>query len=83
MPEVIINIINFGYGINSKYEGMLSHSFGRFYLVAKFISPTIDHIKISSITFDTESSYLHTQLDNSTHAVKHLPNMRSFCSILI
>ena len=27
------NILNFGYGVNFKYEGMLSHSFDRFYIV--------------------------------------------------
>ena len=36
MPELKKNILKFGYGINYKYEGMLSHSFDRFYLVTKF-----------------------------------------------
>ena len=27
MPELKQNILNFGYGVNFKYEGMLSHSF--------------------------------------------------------
>ena len=27
MPELKRNILNFGYGVNFKYEGMLSHSF--------------------------------------------------------
>ena len=30
------NILKFGYGINYKYEGMLAHSFDRFYIVTKF-----------------------------------------------
>ena len=29
-PELKKNILNFGYGINFKCEGMLSHSFDRF-----------------------------------------------------
>ena len=33
MPELKRNISNFGYGINFKYEGMLSHSFDRFCVV--------------------------------------------------
>ena len=37
MPELKRNILNFGYGIKYKYEGMLSHSFDRFYAVTKFI----------------------------------------------
>ena len=32
-PELQRNILNFGYGINYKYEGMLAHSFDRFYVV--------------------------------------------------
>ena len=27
MPELKKNILNFDYGVNFKYEGMLSHSF--------------------------------------------------------
>ena len=34
-PELQRNILKFGYGINYKYEGMLAHSFDRFYIVTK------------------------------------------------
>ena len=30
MPELKRNILNIGYRINVKYEGMVSHSFNRF-----------------------------------------------------
>ena len=33
MPELKKNVLNFGYGANFKYEGMLMHSFDRFYVV--------------------------------------------------
>ena len=47
MPELKCNILNFGYGINFKYEEMLSHSFDRFYPVTtKFILPTIYDLKL-------------------------------------
>ena len=36
-PELQRNILKFGYGINDKYEGMLAHSFDRFYVVTKFM----------------------------------------------
>ena len=36
MPELKRNILNFGYGVNFKYKGMLSHLFDRFHVVAKF-----------------------------------------------
>ena len=35
MPELKQNILNFGYGVNFKYEGMLSHSFDQFYIVTR------------------------------------------------
>ena len=34
MPELKKNVLNFGYGVNFKYEGMLSYSFDRFYVVS-------------------------------------------------
>ena len=35
-PALKKNILNFGYVIKFKYEGMLVHSFDRFYVVIKF-----------------------------------------------
>ena len=40
-PELKSNVLNFGYGVNFKYEGMLYHSFDRFYVVTKFEIPQI------------------------------------------
>ena len=39
-PEVKKNILKFVFGINYKYEGMLVHSFDRFYVVTKFSLPS-------------------------------------------
>ena len=33
MPELKCNVLRFGYGVNSRYEGMLAHLFDRFYVV--------------------------------------------------
>ena len=46
MPELKKNILNFGYGVNFKYEGMLSHSFDRFYIVTKFELPKTKDLKL-------------------------------------
>ena len=51
-PELQRNILNFGYAINYKYEGMLIHSFDRFYVVTKFMLPTIGDLKFSKLDFD-------------------------------
>ena len=58
MPELKKNISNFGYGINFKYEGMLAHSFDRFYIVTKFILPSVNDLKFLPIDFDEQCSYL-------------------------
>ena len=47
--ELQKNILKFGYGINYKYEGMLAHSFDRFYIVTKFMLPSMGDIKFSKI----------------------------------
>ena len=44
-PELKKNILNFGYGINFKYGGMLMLSFDRFYVVIKFMLPTVEDLK--------------------------------------
>ena len=41
MLELKRNILNFGYGVNFKYKGMLSHSVDRFYVLTKFEIPRI------------------------------------------
>ena len=35
MPELKKNILNFGYSAKFKYEGMLTHTFDRFYVITK------------------------------------------------
>ena len=47
-PELQRNILNFGYGINYKYEGMLSHSFDRFYVVTKFMLPITGDLRFQN-----------------------------------
>ena len=57
-PELQRYILNFGYGINSKYEGMLVQAFNRFYVVTKFMLPMIGDIKISRLNFDDICAYM-------------------------
>ena len=69
MPELTKNILNFGYGVNFKYEGMLSHSFDRFYIVTKFELPKMTDLKFATFGFDFECSYAnHTSTSNTDYA---------------
>ena len=69
MPGLKKNILNFGYGVNFKYEGMLSHSFDRFYIVTKFELPKTKDLKLATFGFDFECSYAnHTSTSTTDYA---------------
>ena len=61
-PELQRNILHFGYGINYKNEGMLAHSFDRFYVVTKFMLPMIGDSKFSKLDFDDICVYTENKL---------------------
>ena len=62
--------MKFGYWINYKYEGILAHSFDRFYVVTKFILLMLDDLKLSPIKYDKECNYLHNLDDQDTDQTK-------------
>ena len=71
MPELKQNILNFGYGVNFKYEGMFSHSFDQYYIVTRFELPKTEDLRLAIFKFDFECSYTnHT--NTSTNYVKLL-----------
>ena len=78
MPELKRNILNMGHGINFKYEGMLSYSFDRFYVLMKFVLPTIEDLKFSLMEFDSNSSYLDVDINRSKFLTQYIPNIRTF-----
>ena len=65
------NILNFGYGINYKYEGRLTHSFDRFCVVTKFILPSIGDLKFSKLNYDNMCAYLDNKNAQNTEARKY------------
>ena len=46
MPALKKNVLNFGYSENFKYGGKLTHSFDRFYVVAKCKIPKVESLAI-------------------------------------
>ena len=70
MPELKKNILNFGYGVNFKYEGMLSHSFERFYIVTKFKLPKTQDLKLATFGFDFECSNANHTSTSTTDYVR-------------
>ena len=58
MPELKHNILRFGYGVNFRYEGMLSHSFDIFYVVMKIEIPKVLDLNLTLFQFDYNCSHL-------------------------
>ena len=58
MPELKLNILRFGYGVNFRYEGMLSHSFDRFYVVMKIEIPKVLDLNLTLFQFDYNYSHM-------------------------
>ena len=56
--ELPNNVLKFGYGINYKYMGKVSHSFDRFYIVIKFELPKVENLQFDDIPYDAECAHL-------------------------
>ena len=78
-PELKRNILNFAYGISYKYEGMLIHSFDRFYVVTKFILPPIGDLKFSNLKYDNTCAYMDNRNAQNTEMRKYMLDPRTFC----
>ena len=68
--------MNFGYGINYKYEGMLAHSFDRF---TKYILPSIGDLKFSTLNYDNTCAYLDNKNMCNTESIMHMLDLMTFC----
>ena len=79
-PVLQRNILNFGYGINYKYEGMLAHSFDRFYVVTKFMLPMIGDLKFSKLDFDYSCSYMRKEYAPNTESRKYILESKTYCN---
>ena len=85
-PELKKYVLNFRYGVNFKYEGMLSHCFDRFYVVTMFEMPKFKDLKLMTFSFDltcehlnNPKSYIHCFLK---HHKKIAPYVEFYCCIM-
>ena len=78
-PELKKNVLNFGYGINYKYEGMLVHSFDRFYVVTKFILPTVGDLNFSKLNYNDTCMYMDNKNAQNTETRKYMLDLKTFC----
>ena len=47
MPELKQNVLRFEYRVNFRYEGMLAHSFDRFYVVTRIEIPKVSDLNLT------------------------------------
>ena len=78
--ELQKNILKFGYSINCKYEGMLAHSFDWFYIVMKFMLPSMGDIKFSNLNFDHSCTYMNKKYAPNMGSSKYLAELRTYCN---
>ena len=82
MPELKKNVLNFRYRANFKYEGMLAHSFDRFYVVTKFEMPKLEDLKLTTFAFDLTCNHLNSEKAfmqrYSKHCQRILPYVRFY-----
>ena len=56
--ELPKNVLKCGYGIKTKYEGTLTHSFDRYYVVTKFELLKLQDLKFTTIPYDTGCKFM-------------------------
>ena len=77
--EVQENILKFGYGINYKYEGSLSHSFDRFYVVAKFELPKAKDLEFTTVPYDTGCKHLDSAKSKGRYSLVLVDEVKEYC----
>ena len=58
MPELKQNVLRFGYRVNFRYEGMLAHSFDRFYVVTRIEIPEVSDLNLTVFQFDYNCTHV-------------------------
>ena len=73
IPELKHNVLRFGYGVNFRYKGMLSHSFDRFYVVTRIEIPKVSDLNLTLFQFDYNCSHVvNIEKDTNFKVPSHL-----------
>ena len=57
--------------MNFKYEGMLTHSFDKFYVVTKYEIPKVEHLQFTTFTFNLTCNHLNISKSPLLRYIKH------------
>ena len=58
---------------------MLSHSFDRFYVVTIFELPTVEDLKLTTISYDSTCQYLETAKSIQSYQTQYFRDMKNYC----
>ena len=64
--------MNLRYGINFKYERILSQSFDRFYV------PMVEDLSLPTIQFDSTCKYLNSGIGKTHYPEDYIPNLKAY-----
>ena len=59
---------------------MLAHSFDRFYVVTKFMLPTIGDLQFLKLDFDDTCAYMENKFAQNTESRKYMLELKAFCN---
>ena len=71
--------MKFCYEINYKYEGTLSHSFDRFYVMTKFELPKVKDLKLTTISYGSDCKFLDDAKDRKDYPIELIKDMNVYC----
>ena len=77
--ELKRSVLKFGYGINYKYEGTLSHSFDRYYEVTKLELPKVEDLKLMTISYHSDCKYLDNAKSRKDDLIELIKDMKIYC----
>ena len=77
--ELQKNILKFGYGINYKYVGTLSHSFDRFYVVTKFELPKVQDLQFTTIPYDKGCNHFDGMKSKGRYSLGLIEEVKKYC----
>ena len=81
--ELKRNVLKFGYGINYKYEGSLSHLFDRFYVVTKYELPRLEDLKLDNVSYDSNCTYLDDVIDRKDFPQTLVKDIEVYCAKIV
>ena len=77
--ELQKNILKFGYGINHKCMGTISHSFDRFHVVTKFELPKVQDLQFTSIPYDKGCNHFDDAKSKGGYSLGIIEEVKEYC----